>query len=105
MANINQLRTLLGEDLLSQILGSSTELPTSLNPTDDARLVWLSDTVAHLAGTYDEPGIRRWLVRPRAQLEGLTPLQCLRANWQPLDDGVQRVFRLAKALAGPSLAT
>ncbi|HXM43815.1 MAG TPA: hypothetical protein VN924_21460 [Bryobacteraceae bacterium] len=51
-----------------------------------------------LSGAYNEIGIRQWLERKRAQLDGRTPLDRLKANWKPDQPGPRSVQDLARAL-------
>jgi hypothetical protein len=101
----NRLADLLGLDLLSRLLGSS---PSSIRrykaaarttPDDVAeRLHFLSLVAGDLSGAYNEIGIRQWFERKRAQLDGRTPLDLLRARWNPSLAGPRRVQDLARAL-------
>jgi transcriptional regulator with XRE-family HTH domain len=63
-----------------------------------ARLHFLALVVGDLAGAYNEIGIRRWFDRPRSQLGGRTPASYLAGEWDPGDEGPQRVRALARAL-------
>lgn len=63
-----------------------------------ARLHFLALVVGDLAGTYNDVGIRRWFQRKRTQLDGRAPAALLRSNWDPDDDGPQRVRALAQSL-------
>jgi len=63
-----------------------------------ARLHFLALVVGDLAGAYNEIGIRRWFERPRSQLGGRTPASYLTGEWDPGDEGPQRVRELARAL-------
>lgn len=66
-----------------------------------ARLHWLAMLVADLAGAYNDHGIRRWLQRPRTQLQGRSPWQWLGEAWSPDGDAAQQVRALAAVLSGP----
>jgi hypothetical protein len=102
---VPELSALLGLDLLAELSGAS---PSSLrryaagerSVPDDvaARLHHLAVIVSHLAGGYNEFGIRRWFLRARPQLQGHSPAQVLRRNWDPEAADPQRVLRLAEAL-------
>lgn len=63
-----------------------------------ARLHCLALTVGDLAGAYNEIGIRRWFERVRTRLDGRSPAQILRGDWQPQDAGPRAVRELARAL-------
>lgn len=66
------------------------------------RLDWVAAVVDNLHGAYNELGVRGWFQRPRPQLDGLTPLQALGANWRPEDPSVRRIATLAASLDGRS---
>jgi hypothetical protein len=99
------LSAVLGPDLTAELSGIS---PSSLRryaagerATPDhvaARLHHLAVIVSHLASGYNDFGIRRWFVRPRAQLNGRAPAHHLRGDWDPDAAGPQRVLALAEAL-------
>ncbi len=101
----NRLTEVLGRELLSRLLGIS---PSSVRrykaaarttPDDVAdRLHFLSLIVGDLSGAYNEIGIRQWFERKRAQLDGHTPLDWLKARWKPTQPGPRRVQDLARAL-------
>jgi hypothetical protein len=101
----SRLTDILGLELLSRLLGIS---PSSVRrykaaarttPDDVAeRLHFLSLIVGDLSGAYNEIGIRRWFERKRAQLDGRTPLEWLKARWKPAQPGPRRIQDLARAL-------
>lgn len=101
----NRLTHVLGLDLLSRLLSIS---PSSIRrykaaarttPDDVAeKLHFLSLMVGDLSGAYNEIGIRQWFERKRAQLDGRTPLDFLKARWNPAQPGPRRVQELARAL-------
>ncbi|HEV7678429.1 MAG TPA: hypothetical protein VGQ42_07660 [Candidatus Dormibacteraeota bacterium] len=101
----HQLGDLLGLDLLARLTSAS---PTSLRryaagertAPDDvaARLHHLAVIVSHLAGGYNDFGIRRWFLRPRPQLKGRSPATALGSDWDPDGGAAQQVLRLAEAL-------
>lgn len=62
-----------------------------------ARLHWLALIIDQLEGTYNTYGIRRWFQRPRAALDGQTPLDRLQGNWDPDDEGIQPIVGLAQS--------
>jgi hypothetical protein len=100
-----QLVDLLGHDLLARLVSAS---PSSLRryatgertTPDDvaARLHHLAVIASHLAGGYNDFGIRRWFGRARPQLGGRSPADALGADWDPDGPDAQQVLRLAEAL-------
>jgi hypothetical protein len=99
------LGDMLGFDLVAQLASvSSSSLRryvTGERVTPDhvaARLHHLAVIVSHLAGGYNEFGIRRWFARSRPQLQGRSPAQILRGEWNPEAAGPQQVLHLAEAL-------
>ena len=106
-------RELLGDDLLAVLVGgiSASSLRRYAGGERDTpdqvawRLHVLARILAALRGAYNEYGIRWWFERPRVQLEGKTPGSVLLAASKPDDPGVEKVTRLAEALAGPGFAT
>jgi hypothetical protein len=101
----NRLTDVLGLELLSRLLGISGSsirryrANARTTPDDVAgRLHFLSLVVGDLAGAYNEIGIRQWFERNRAQLDGRTPLDWLKARWKPGQPGPRRVQDLARAL-------
>lgn len=95
----------LGLELLSRLLGISGssirryKAAARSTPDDVAeKLHFLSLIVGDLAGAYNEIGIRQWFERKRAQLDGRTPLEWLKARWKPTQPGPRRVQDLARAL-------
>jgi hypothetical protein len=100
-----RLTAVLGLELLSRLLGISAssvrryQAAARSTPDDVAdRLHFLSLIVGDLSGAYNEIGIRQWFERKRAQLDGHTPLECLKARWNPGQPGPRRVQDLARAL-------
>lgn len=99
----------LGDELLADLLNVS---PTSLRryasggrctPEEVAgQLHLLVLLVADLAGGYNDYGIRRWFLRPRAALSGRTPRDLLKANADPGSAEARRLRALAGGLAGAS---
>jgi hypothetical protein len=63
-----------------------------------ARFHHLARINAHLAGGYNDFGIRRWYIRKRVQLDGQAPAEALSGAWDPDADGPQRALKLAEAL-------
>lgn len=95
----------LGDDLTVALVAIS---PTSLQryrsqqrATPDevaSRLHFVTLIVAALAGSYNEIGIRRWFTRTRTALDGARPMDLLRGEWSPHEDGPRSVRQLADAL-------
>ena len=101
----SRLSEMLGLDLLSRLLGISAssvrryKAAARTTPDDVAdRLHFLSLLVGDLSGAYNDIGIRQWFERKRAQLDGRTPLDCLKARWKPGQPGPRQVRDLAQAL-------
>jgi hypothetical protein len=100
-----RLAAVLGLDLLMALADAST---SSLRryaageraAPDDvaARLHHLARINAHLAGGYNDFGIRRWYGRRRTQLDGRSPREVMSGAWDPDDEQPQRALRLAEAL-------
>ena len=63
-----------------------------------ARLHFLALVISDLAGAYNEIGVRRWFHRDRTILDGRTPASQLSGEWNPEDEGPQRVRDLARSL-------
>jgi len=100
-----RLTEVLGLDLLSRLLGISAssvrryKAAARTTPDDVAeKLHFLSLIVGDLSGAYNEIGIRQWFERKRAQLDGRTPLECLKPRWKPDQQGPRLVQDLARAL-------
>jgi uncharacterized protein (DUF2384 family) len=101
----NRLSEVLGLESLSRLLGISSssirryKAAARTTPDDVAeRLHFVSLIVGDLSGAYNEIGIRQWFERKRAQLDGRTPLDFLKARWKPTQPGPRRVQDLARAL-------
>jgi hypothetical protein len=67
-----------------------------------ARLHYLALVVGDLAGSYNDIGIRRWFQRKRALLDGRSPADLLRGDWDPDEAGPVRVRELARELVSMS---
>jgi hypothetical protein len=91
-----QLAALLGISLssLRRYHGGARETPDDVA----ARLHHLALIAGDLAGAYNEVGIRRWFDRKRAALGGQAPAALLAGEWNPDDEGPQKVRALAQAL-------
>ena len=101
------MRAVFDDEALIQLLGvgasSLRRYAGGERATPDdvaARLHWLAMVVAHLAGAYNDFGIRRWFERPRSQLDGKSPRQTLGPAWSPDDAAAARVRTLASVLSG-----
>ena len=99
------LHSLLGIDLLSNLVGVSEasvrryQRSERVTPDDVAvRLHSVALIVADLAGGYNEFGIRRWFQRKRTALDGRSPQELLRGDWDPGDPGPDQVRHLAAQL-------
>jgi hypothetical protein len=95
------LLEVLGDELLSTLLGvpaASISQPGGEGLVAE-RLAWIGQVVWHLQGTYNHGGIRQWFGRPRAQLEGRSPVQALDRDWKADGMSAAAVLRLAKTLA------
>lgn len=106
------VRKLLDDDLLSRLLGISDSslrryASGARETPDDAawRLHVVARILASLLGSYNAYGIRRWLERPRAALEGRTPADIVRSAEHEEDPAMVRVFDLAGGLEGAASAT
>jgi hypothetical protein len=62
-----------------------------------ARLHWLALVIEQLEGSYNAYGIRRWFQRPRAALDGQTPMDRLQGSWDPDDGAIQPILALARS--------
>lgn len=103
----NGLRADLGDELLAQLLRvpSSSLAGYALDTAPHAveeRVAHLATVRQHLSGTYNAWGMRRWFERPRAQLDGRSPLQVLvgAGDWTPEGPAAESVAGLARALLG-----
>lgn len=101
------MRETFGDDMLAELLDISASSlrryaagQRATPDTSAARLHWLAMVVSDLAGGYNALGMRRWFLRPRAQLDGRSPQATLGTGWQPDDAAAQRVRALAAHLSG-----
>jgi len=100
------LSGILGQDLLGRLAGISIsslrryEAGERAAPDEVAgRVHHLARIVSHLAGGYNEFGIRRWFARPRTQLGSRAPGDLLHgAAWHPDGKDAMAVLQLAEAL-------
>jgi uncharacterized protein (DUF2384 family) len=102
----NRLTDVLGVELLSRLLGISGSsvrrykmAARSTRNEVAERLGVLSLIVGDLAGAYNETGVRQWFERKRAQLDGRTPFDWLKAGRKSTQPGQRRVQDFARALA------
>jgi hypothetical protein len=100
-----RLTAVLGLELLANLSGSSTSSLRRYAAAERvapdgvaARLHHLARINAHLAGGYNDFGIRRWYARRRVQLDGQAPADLLTGAWDPDSPGPQRALALAEAL-------
>lgn len=103
----SELRVKLGDELLAQLMrvpsNSVVGFARNAAASDvDGRAEFLASVLQNLGGTYNAWGIRRWFVRPRAQLDGRSPLQVLLSagDWTPEGPEAESVATLARALLG-----
>jgi len=96
---------ILGFETIVRLLGvsavSARRYSASARTTPDdvaARLHCLALIVGALEGAYNDIGVRRWFDRPRAQLQGRSPVAILRGNWNPDSPDVRQVRALAESL-------
>jgi transcriptional regulator with XRE-family HTH domain len=104
------LAEILGEAELAQLLNISdssiSRYKSGERSTPDAvasRLHFLAIILADLAGSYNEFGMRRWFLRSRTALDDHSPKDILSGDWDPDQDGPQRVRSLAHSLLGAAL--
>lgn len=103
------LSRVLGADELAPLLhvsaSSLKRYHSGERATPDAvaaRLHFLALVVGDLAGSYNDIGIRRWFHRKRSLLDGRTPAQLLKGEWDPDHEGPGRVRALARELVSLS---
>jgi transcriptional regulator with XRE-family HTH domain len=87
--------------LLNVSLSSLKRYQSGERTTPDpvaARLHLLALIVGDLAGSYNDIGIRRWFRRKRTVLDGRSPADLLRGEWDPDEAGPTRVRKLAREL-------
>ena len=87
--------------LLNVSLSSLKRYQSGERPTPDAvaaRLHFLALVVGDLAGSYNDIGIRRWFHRTRTRLDGRTPADLLKGEWDPDEAGPALVRELAHGL-------
>lgn len=101
----------LGEELLSQLLGVSTASirryargERSTPETVAERLHFVALLVADLSGAYNEYGIRRWFLRARPQLAGASPLVLLVGGFDPAGQAAASVRELVDSLVATGAA-
>src|SRR5262249_17867988 len=99
------LARVLGADLLATLVNVSASslkrYQAGERDTPDAvaaRLHFLALLVSDLAGSYNDIGVRRWFQRKRTRLDGRTPGHILKGEWEPDDEGPERVRQLAREL-------
>ena len=109
---IPELVRVLGWPLVIRLTGGSEASlrryakETRQAPDDLAdRIHWLALVIADLRGGYNDFGVRRWIERPRKQLDGKRPLDILDGHWSPQTAEVQGVRDLARWVAQPAVAS
>lgn len=104
---LSKLHAQLGEELLSALLGVTTNEVHARVVEENpplaeiaARAAYLMNLLQHLSGTHNYYGIQRWFHRKRAQLGGRSPLEYLlsRVDWTPDDEAAIEVAMLARAI-------
>jgi hypothetical protein len=102
-----ELLRVLGEPLLARLTGVSSSslrryVAGSRRTPDEValRLHHVALIVGHLAGSYNEYGIRRWFERRRSTLKGQAPADLLAGEWSPEARGPAEVLVLAAQLVG-----
>lgn len=105
------VRQRLGDDQLADLIGVSTSslrrYASGERETPDEvawRLHALTRIIAALSGSYNDYGVRRWFLRPRAQLNGRTPLEVFREVESEDDERLQALVELSEALVGAAVA-
>jgi hypothetical protein len=99
------LKEVLQPALLQRLLGTSPASFQRYSGGDRetpavvaGRLHFLARVIAHLAGAYNDYGIRRWFERARPQLAGRAPTELLIGEWDPEGQEAQRVLDLAERI-------
>jgi hypothetical protein len=106
------VRDVLDDELLMELVGASApsvrRYAAGERATPDdvaARLHFIALVNGDVAGSYNDLGIRRWWRRPRARLDGRSPVEALGPGFDPDGPTAQTVRSLAAALVGPGAAT
>jgi hypothetical protein len=104
-AELTKLNSILGHELLAQILEiSAASLQRYQSGDREApdvvadRAHFLTAVIAALEGTYNEFGVRRWFERPRSTFDGRTARQLLTPRWTSQDESARRVLNAAESL-------
>lgn len=103
-ATLSELRSILGDRILGDLVGVPAEMlaaceRTTQRPATVARIDMVGQVVWYLKGTYDDEGIRRWFGRCRPQLRGKSPAEHLGGDWLADSRAATKVLDLAKGLA------
>jgi hypothetical protein len=98
------LRT-LGEDLVATLVGASVSSVRRYSSGDRAtpqdvaeRLHFLALSLGHLAGSYNDYGMRRWFSRPRSALDGKAPEDFMGKGFDPDSPVGERIRALAEGV-------
>lgn len=94
----------LGPDLSSDLVGVSTSSLTRylghIRPVPDG-VAWRAHQacllIGDLAGSYNEVGMRRWMVRECRELRGMTPIETVNEAENPIE-ALERLRRLTVSL-------
>jgi hypothetical protein len=104
-AELTKLNSILGHELLSEILQiSAASLQRYQNGDREApdavadRAHFLTSVIAALEGTYNEFGVRRWFERPRSVFDGRSARQLLSRAWKSSDESARRILDCADSL-------
>lgn len=92
-------RLLLGDDLLSRLIGPPAGAPLTAEASD--RLSAVTIVCQLLKGTLDDAGVRRWWTRRRYQLRGAAPVELIGGRgWTPQTLAFREIAALAENDAG-----
>jgi hypothetical protein len=93
----------LGEELVASLVGASASSVRRYSngerstPQDVAeRLHFLALLLGHLAGSYNDYGMRRWFSRPRTALDGRAPADLMGKDFDPDGPDGERMRQLAE---------
>ena len=108
----------LGFDLMATLVTGEEDLGVArhklaeydVNPHDlpeevVERFNFITKIMKHIAGSFNDYGMKRWFLRRRTQLQGISPAQVLTGDWKPNEEWPQKVLQLAETLSRPQDAT